>query len=447
MSAPKHPEATKSTAQRDAATAVVQHLQHAGHTTYWAGGCVRDRLLGLAALDYDIATDALPDQVLKHFPGATAVGKSFGVVIVPWDTWTFEVATFRQDHDYRDGRHPSRITFVTPEEDASRRDFTINAMFYDPINERLHDFVGGQDDIAARVVRCVGDANQRFKEDHLRILRAVRFATRFSFSLHADTEDAIRRHAQSVAAISVERIQTELTRTLMEAQHPGQAILIMEALGILNVILPEVSALRKQEQPPEYHPEGDVLIHTTMMLDAMQWRDPTLAYVALFHDLGKPVTATLDGERIRFNCHAERGAEIAETILKRYRFPTRFIADVTHCVRNHMHFIDAKHMRRSTLRRLMGAPTFLTELELQRLDCEASHGLLDIYDFLKAARAQMAAEPVLPPPWVNGRDILALGIAKGPAIGKWLRKAYDAQLEGGIESREDLLKWLKQKAT
>jgi len=444
MSAAKHPEPTGTISQREAATTAVSRLQQAGHTTYWAGGCVRDRLLGTEPIDYDIATSAHPDQVLASFPGATAVGKSFGVVVAPCHAWTFEIATFRRDHTYHDGRRPSSVSFVTAEEDAARRDFTINAMFYDPIADRLHDYVGGQDDIATGVVRCVGNAEERFTEDHLRMLRAVRFAMRLGFRLDDATANAIQKHAAAVARISAERIQGELTRMLMEARQPGQAILMLEALGVLPVILPEVAAMRGQAQPPEFHPEGDVLTHTAIMLDAMRWRDATLAYAVLFHDLGKPVTAILDGERIRFNCHAERGAEMADAILTRYRFPTRFIADVSHCVRNHMHFLDVTRMRRATLRRLIGAPTFPTELELQRLDCEASHGLLDNYTFLKAAQEAMADEPALPPAWVNGRDILALGIAAGPSVGTWLRMAYDAQLEGGVENREELLEWLKR---
>ncbi|MBT3191064.1 MAG: CCA tRNA nucleotidyltransferase [Verrucomicrobia bacterium] len=444
MSVQNQPDTAAPEVQREAATAAVQRLQQAGYTSYLAGGCVRDRLLGIEPLDYDIATEAHPDQVLALFPGATAVGKSFGVVVTPWPPWTFEIATFRQDHDYQDGRHPSHVSFVTAEEDATRRDFTINAMFYDPIADTLHDFIGGEEDLNRGIIRCVGDADQRFKEDHLRMLRAIRFAARFGFKIESRTEQAIRRTAEKVASISPERIQSELTRLLMEAQHPGQAVLMLESLGVLPVILPEVAALREQEQPPEFHPEGDVLTHTVIMLDAMRTRDATLAYATLFHDLGKPQTATHDGDRIRFNCHAERGAEMAESILTRLRFPTKLTDAVKHCVRNHMHFIDVQKMRKATLRRLMGAPTFDTELELQRLDCVASHGLLDNYAFLKAARAEMANEPILPPRWVTGRDLLNAGVPEGRTIGKWLRIAYDAQLEGRFENQRDLLEWVKQ---
>jgi poly(A) polymerase len=444
MCAQNQPESTAIAAQRDAATAIVLRLQQAGHIAYFAGGCVRDSLLGVAPLDYDIATNAQPDLVLALFPGASAVGKSFGVVVVPRKPYVFEIATFREDHDYLDGRHPSRISFVTPQEDATRRDFTINAMFLDPATGGLHDYVGGQRDLADGIVRCVGDADQRFKEDHLRILRAVRFAARLGFTIEKNTEAAIKQHALKVLRISPERIQGELTRILMEAKKPGEAILMLESLGILAVILPEVAVLRNQEQPPQFHPEGDVLTHTAIMLDAMKKRDVTLAYAALFHDLGKPQTATHDGDRIRFNCHAERGAEMADAILRRLRFPTRTSEAVKHCVRNHMHFIDVQKMRRSTLRRLVGAPTFETELELQRLDCLASHGLMDNYTFLKDVQEEMANEPVLPPRWVTGNDLMDMGVTEGPAIGKWLRIAYDAQLEGRYENREDLLEWLKQ---
>ena len=442
MSAPKHPEPDLPATQEDAAIALADRLQQAGHTAYFAGGCVRDRLLGIQPLDYDIATDAQPDQVIALFPRATAVGKSFGVVVVPRGEWTFEVATFRQDHAYKDGRHPTRVSFVTPEEDATRRDFTINAMFYDPLSNTLHDFVEGQADLAAGTVRCVGDANRRFAEDHLRMLRAARFATRFGFTIHPDTAAAIQKHAEMVADISAERIRDELTRILMESQEAGQAVLLLESLGLLRVILPEVAVMREQDQPPQFHPEGDVLTHTVMMLDAMAFRDVVLAFAVLLHDVGKPPTASHDGTRLRFNCHAEQGADIARDILMRLRFPTRTIDAATHCVRNHMRFLNVKEMRRSTLRRLVGAPTFPTELELHRVDCVASHGMLDNYAFLQAVQEEMAQEPVLPDPWIDGHAIMALGVAKGPAVGRWLKIAYDAQLEGAFADRQTLLAWL-----
>ncbi len=428
---------------REAAVAVVRKLQQAHFIAYWAGGCVRDQLLGIDPIDYDIATNATPDEVVKMFPRSTVVGKNFGVVVAPFQGVNFEIATFREDRDYVDGRRPTSVVFVTPEEDAKRRDFTINAMFFDPVKETLHDFVGGQVDLAAKKIRCVGDADRRFAEDHLRMLRAVRFASRFGFEITDDTAAAIQKHAASIALISKERIQVELTRTFLEAKKPGKALQLMESLGLLKIIMPEVAVMREQEQPPQFHPEGDVLTHTIMMLDEMAYRDTTLTYATLFHDLGKPVTATHDGTRIRFNCHAERGAEMAYEIMRKFHFPTRIIEDVTRCVRGHMRFMDAQKMRKSTLRRLVGGSTFETELELHRLDCGASHGMLDNYEFLKEKQIEMANEPILPPHWISGRDIMAIGVKEGPEIGKWIRAAYDAQLNGEHPDRETMLAWLK----
>jgi len=427
------------------AVTVVRELQQAGFIAYWAGGCVRDRLLGIEPKDYDIATNATPDEVVHMFPRSTVVGKNFGVVVAPFHGFNFEIATFREDMEYVDGRRPTSVVFVTPEEDAKRRDFTINAMFFDPIAETLHDFVGGQADLAKKTVRCVGDADRRFAEDHLRMLRAVRFASRFGFEIDPNTISAIKNHAESIALISKERIQVELTRTFLEAQKPGQALLMLESLGLLNIILPDVANMRKQEQPPQFHPEGDVLTHTIMMLDDMAYRDTVLTYATLFHDVGKPVTATHDGTRIRFNCHAERGAEMAYEIMKDLHFSTKVIDDVTLCVRNHMRFIDVQKMRKATLRRLIGGSTFETEMELHRLDCSASHGMLDNYDFLQTTQEQMANEPVLPPHWISGRDVMELGVKEGPEIGKWIKITYDAQLNGEQPDREALLGWLKKK--
>ena len=428
---------------REAAVAIVRELQQAGFIAYWAGGCVRDRLLGIVPKDYDVATNATPDEVVKLFPRSTVVGKNFGVVVAPFCGFNFEVATFREDLDYEDGRRPIGVVFVTPEEDAKRRDFTINAMFFDPISVVLHDFVGGQDDLAAKCVRCVGDASRRFAEDHLRMLRAVRFASRLGFEISAETADAIRVHAALIAKISKERIQVELTRTFLEAERPGQALILMESLGLLEVVLPEVAVMRDQEQPPQFHPEGDVLTHTALMLDDMAYRDPVLVYATLFHDIGKPPTAVDDGTRIRFNGHAEVGAKMAHRIMRGFRFPTQVIDDVARCVRSHMQFMDVQKMRKSTLRRMLGRDTFEKEMELHRLDCSSSHGLLDNYEFLKSAQEEMANEPVLPPHWVNGRDIMGLGVRKGPEVGRWIRVAYDAQLNGEYPDREAMLEWLE----
>ena len=422
----------------------VQRLQSRGYTAYWAGGCVRDRLLGIVPKDFDIATDARPDDVIGLFPGSALVGKSFGVVVAPLHGHNFEIATFRKDFDYQDGRRPQRVEFVTAAEDASRRDFTVNAIFYDPVADELHDFTGGQQDLRRKLIRCVGVADDRFREDHLRMLRAVRFASRLEFAIEEDTAAAIRRNAAAVRRISRERIGNELTRILLEAQKPGDALLLLEDLGLLEVILPDVAALRQQEQPPQFHPEGDVLTHTVIMLNELKLRDPVLVYSVLFHDLGKPPTAFYDGERLRFNRHADEGAMMARRTMNELRLPGKLTDDVVHCVKNHMRFMDVQKMRDSTLRKMAGNPLFETEMELHRVDCSSSHGKLDNYEFLREVQQRFADEPVLPPHWITGRDIIDLGVPAGPQIGYWLKKAYDAQLNGEQPDREALLQWLAE---
>lgn len=428
----------------EAALAVVRRLQNAGHTAYWAGGCVRDRLLNRIPRDYDIATDALPEKVMTLFPKACTVGKHFGVVIIPFEGFQIETATFRTDHGSIDGRHPESVTFSTAPDDAARRDFTINAMFYDPIKDVVLDYAGGRNDLDHRLVRCVGDPSRRFAEDHLRMLRAVRFASTLDFHLDPATATAISLAASNLERISTERIRDEFTRTLMEAKRPGQALRLLDDLGLLPVFLPEVSALKKQDQPPQFHPEGDVFTHTALMLDAMEERSESLVYAILMHDIGKPATAFHDGTRWRFHGHAEKGATMAQTILRRLRLPLRVIEDVTACVGRHMRFMDVQNMRRSTLRRLMGSSRFSLELELHRLDCLASNGLMDNYTFLVEARQAMREEPVLPPPWITGKDLIDLGMKPGKAIGKLLKAAYDHQLEGTMPDRETLLEWVRQ---
>ncbi|NKB25085.1 MAG: HD domain-containing protein [Kiritimatiellae bacterium] len=428
---------------------IVQHLREKGFQSYWVGGCVRDLLLGRPAKDIDIATNATPDTLLKIFPNIRTIGKAFGVVQVQIDKAPFEIATFRKDFDYRDGRHPERVAFASPEEDAQRRDFTINGLFYDPLTETVIDFVQGQKDLKNKIIRTIGNPQDRFREDHLRMLRAIRFASTLEFSIETETVSTIKQMATNLKKISPERIQQEFTRTLLESPQPGSGVRLLQVLNILNTILPEVSIMAYQNQPPEYHPEGDVLTHTLMMLDNMKTPDAVLAYAVLLHDVGKPPTASMDirangKPRIRFNGHAKVGAELAETILKRLRIPTHRIKDVVHCVRNHMRFMEVSNMKKSTLRRLIGAPTFNMELELHRLDCLCSHGNLSNYNLLRTIVQKLENEPVLPSPWINGHDIMNLGVAKGPKIGAWLKKAYDAQVEGTVQNRENLLEWIKK---
>ncbi len=433
---------------RPAALRVVETLTRAGFIAYWAGGCVRDMLLGRDAKDIDIATSALPDQVIALFARTRELGKSFGVVQVLQADIPFEVATFRRDAAYEDGRHPTAVHFSGPEEDAHRRDFTINGLFYDPIAERVVDFVDGRRDIEARVLRAIGRPEERFAEDYLRMLRAVRFSAVLEFPIEEETAQAIHRLAPRIAGVSAERIQQELTRMLVEAPKAGHGLVLLRKLGLLEVILPEVARMAGQAQPPQFHPEGDVFTHTALMLDAMENPTPALAYAVLLHDVGKPPTAQTvtqpDGsERIRFDGHDAAGVEIADRILRRLRLPNADIEAVTHCVGHHMRFMHVREMRRAKLRAMVGAPTFPLELELHRLDCAASHGDFSNYEFLLQFVEELKNEPVLPKPWINGLDIMTLGVPEGPQVGVWHRKAYEAQLEGRFADRDQLLDWLR----
>jgi poly(A) polymerase len=433
---------------RGQSLAILARLRDAGFESYWAGGCVRDILLGRTPKDYDIATRATPDEIQGLFPHTVPVGKAFGVILVVEDGAMHEVATFRRDINYKDGRRPEAVAFTGPEEDARRRDFTVNGLFYDPAEEQVLDFVGGRKDIEARTIRAIGEPADRFREDYLRMLRGARLAATLEMTIEPATAAGIRLHAENILQISPERVRDELTRLLLEAPKAGRGLLLLKDLDLLRFILPEVAALEDQAQPPQFHPEGDVFTHTTMMLDEMESPDEVLAYSVLLHDIGKPPTATLstepDGsERIRFNNHAKVGAEMAEAILKRLRFPTRTIEAVRTCVANHMRFMDVPRMKKSTLRKLIGAPTFPVELQLHRLDCMCSHGDLGNLETLADFQRAMADEPVLPEPWVSGHDIMALGVAHGPGVGTWHRRAYERQLEGLAGSRDELLDWLR----
>jgi len=424
------------------AVQAVRRLQSAGFTAYLAGGCVRDILLGNNPKDYDIATDARPEQVESLFPGSETTGKSFAVTRASLGGIFFEIATFRMDHTYTDGRRPDSVSFADPETDAARRDFTINAVFLDPTCNKIHDFTGGIRDLEARIIKCVGAPDKRFEEDHLRMMRAVRFAGSLNFHIEPATYKAIRGKAEKMAAISPERIREELTRTLMESKKPGDSVVLLYDLGILNVILPGVSAMKGQSQPPEFHPEGDVFTHTVNMLNMMEERSIHLAYAILFHDIGKPLTATVT-DRIRFNGHDIAGAKLSEEIMIRLKFPSNDIAAISSCVAHHMRFMNVRSMKKSTLRRLLGAPTFPVELELHRLDCAASHGALSNVAYLKEFLQQQASEPVLPKPWITGTDIMKMGIPESPRVGVLHTKAYDAQLEGLFKNRQDLMEWLR----
>jgi len=408
------------------------------------GGCVRDLLLGRTPKDWDIATSALPDQIEALFPKTLPIGKAFGIiVVVPEAGDPVEVATYRADSPRGDGRRPESVAFTDAREDALRRDFTVNALFLDPETGEVSDYVGGKADLEAKRIRAIGDPAVRFAEDHLRMLRAVRFAATLDFAIEPATFEAIRQLAPDIRRISAERIRDELFRLLTESRKAGQALQLLRISGLLKEILPEVEAMVGVEQPPEFHPEGDVFTHTRIMLDDLpEQASLRLALAALLHDVGKPPTAhfaTLpDGtQRWRFENHAQVGAEMARSILERLRAPTALIDDVCAIVAGHMRLADAPKMRESKLRRLIGSPTFEDDLELHRLDCLSSHALLDVYDFLQSAQARFAAEPVLPEPMVKGRDLIALGLKPGPAFKRILQDLYDRQLEG--ETDKDTL--------
>ena len=412
-------------------------LRANGHEAWLVGGCVRDLLLGREPKDWDIATDALPDRIESLFPKTLAIGKAFGIIAVAADDGTMvEVATFRADSPYADGRHPGAVAFTDAREDALRRDFTVNALFFDPATGEIRDFVGGQADLQARLIRAIGDPEVRFAEDHLRLLRAVRFSAVLGFAIEPATFAAVHKLAPQIRRISAERISDELFRQLTEAPKAGEALQLLRDAGLLKEILPEIDTMVGVEQPPEFHPEGDVFTHTKLMLDALPPKPSLrLALSVLLHDVGKPPTAQFatlpDGtQRWRFENHAAIGAEMARAILARLRAPNALIDDVGAIIAGHMRVADAPKMREAKLRRLIGAPTFGDELELHRLDCVSSHALLDVYDFLKSKQAAFAAEPVLPPPLVTGRDLIALGHVPGPHFAKLLQDAYDRQLEG-----------------
>ncbi len=430
-----------------AATAVAARLREAGWQTLFAGGCVRDALLGRPLKDIDIATAAPPETVEALFPRTFAVGKAFGVIIVQTESATFEVATFRADGAYSDGRRPDTIRFTTAAADASRRDFTINGLFYDPADGTVADFVNGRADLDAGVIRAIGDPAARFREDHLRLLRAVRFAAVLDFTIEPVTAAAIRACAPLLASVSGERVGTEFMRILCEATRPSRALEYLRQSGLLGVFLPEVVAYHGCPQPPQYHPEGDVWAHTCLMLDALPApRDADLAWAVLLHDVGKPPTrqshpdpAAGGAPRHRFPCHAPHGAGMAASILARLRQPAARIEAVSNAVRHHMTFVDIHAMRSATRRRLLGSSGCDLLLELHRLDLTHSTGDLATYDFARTCRDAFVTEPVLPEPWIRGRDLIACGYRSGPTLGKLLERLYDAQLEGAYPDREALL--------
>jgi poly(A) polymerase len=423
------------------AAAIVARLRDAGFETYLAGGCVRDWLLGRPAADYDIATAALPNQVAARFPRTVDVGAAFGVIRVVADDGDYEVATFRTEGPYLDGRHPSAVSYAGPREDALRRDFTINGMFYDPTADAVLDFVGGRADLAARLVRAIGDPAVRFEEDRLRMLRAVRLAAELGFTITAETLDAVRRHAGGVRAVSAERVRDELVR-MLTGPDPGRALALLRDTGLLAVVLPEVAAEVGVPQPENFHPEGDVFEHTRLAVAALREPSAVLAMAALLHDAGKPGTLEYAPDRIRFSRHDERGAEIAEAVMERLRFPRRDTDRVVALVARHMIFKDLPQMREAKRRRLLADEIFRDLLELHRADCAASHGDLSLYDWARAEAERAAATPPPPARLVSGHDVLARGVPAGPRVAAVLDAVEDARLEGRVRTREEALAYI-----
>ncbi|PWU11296.1 MAG: phosphohydrolase [Verrucomicrobia bacterium] len=431
---------------RRLALEIVRRLHSRHHEALFAGGCVRDQLLGIPPHDYDIVTDATPNQIEAIFERTVPVGAQFGVTLVIQDSVPFQIATFRKDGRYLDHRHPEEVSFGGSKEDALRRDFTINGLFEDPLKGSILDYVNGQKDLHHRVVRCIGDPVIRFEEDRLRILRAIRFATVLNFEIHSDTWDALIARAHLLSQISAERIREELNRIFLSSQRIRGFDLLNQS-GILKHLLPEIEALKGCEQPVEFHPEGDVFVHTRLMLSLLPSQvSLPLVLAVLFHDLGKPGTARVDETgRIRFNTHEKLSAEMTIRIMKRLRYSNSDIEKTEAIVRNHMAFKDVKNMRRSTLKRFLARPDFEDELELHRVDCLGSHGLLDNYEFLIAKRHEFSTEILVPSALLTGRDLIAMGWKPGPQFKVALEAAHNAQLEGLLSSKEEALAFVAKK--
>jgi poly(A) polymerase len=426
------------------ALSIVRRLREAGFVALYAGGSVRDMLLGHDPQDYDIASDARPEQVQKLFPHTYAVGAHFGVVVVHEGGHDFQVATFRNDHQYIDGRRPQGVTFSTPQMDAERRDFTINGLFYDPIKKEIIDYVDGQRDLRARVVRAIGDPVARFREDRLRLLRAVRFTAVLGFEIEPATWAAVKEHAADIHDVSAERIREELVKIFVHRTRVHGFDLLVES-GLMREVLPEIMALQGCEQPPQFHPEGDVFVHTRAMLGLLPERvSVPLVFGVLFHDIGKPGTYAVDETgRIRFNGHDKLGAEMTEAIMVRLRFSRAEIDATVSAVLNHMVFKDVQEMRVAKLKRFMARPGFEDELELHRVDCVSSHGMVDNYEFLARMRDEFAAEPLIPAPLVTGEDLKALGMKPGPEFKEILSAVSTRQLEGTLRNRDEALAWVQ----
>jgi poly(A) polymerase len=436
------------------AARLVRVLRDHGHSAHLVGGCVRDLLLGREPADYDVATSASPDEVMRVFPRTYAVGAQFGVVLVPVlndredgsrDNYAIEVATYRSDGAYSDGRHPDRVQFSSEARlDVQRRDFTINGLLLDPITREVLDFVGGQADLQRGVIRAIGAPELRFSEDKLRMLRAVRFAARFGYQIEANTFAAIRELASQIHQVSRERIRDEILKMLTEG-HARRAFELLDETGLLIQVLPEVKKMQGVEQPPQFHPEGDVWIHTLMLMEGLPAGvSKTLALGVLLHDVGKPPTFRIAPDRIRFDNHAEVGTRMAEEICRRFHLSNEETHQVCSLVANHMRFGDVMKMKESTLKRFFRLPRFEEHLELHRLDCLSSHRDLSLYDFARGKFNTLPAQQIRPDPLITGDDLIAAGYPAGPKFKELLTAVEDAQLEGAITTRDEALSLVKR---
>ena len=425
------------------AHAVIGKLRAAGHQAYLVGGCVRDLLLGFEPKDFDVATDARPDRIMDLFPGSGRVGAHFGVVLVRDVFHQVEVATFRSDHTYEDGRHPEFVRFENdPRQDVLRRDFTINGLMMDPVSGEVLDFAGGRIDLERRVVRAIGDPDTRFGEDHLRLLRAVRFAARLGFEIAPETWESIQRNHALILKVASERVRDELVRILTEG-GAGRGFELLDASGMLADVLPEVAAMKGVAQPPQYHPEGDVWRHTLMLLEQLDHPTAALALGALLHDVGKPPTFRVAG-RIRFDGHVEEGVRMAHNILHRLRFSRDEMEQVEALVGNHMRFKDVHRMKDSTLKRFLRLPGFEEHLELHRLDAMSSNRNLENYELARRKRAEFSEAHLAPAPLVTGTDLIGAGYQPGPLFSKILETVEDAQLEGRVQTSGEAMALVRQ---
>ena len=437
---------------------ICRTLRLAGHQAYFVGGCVRDILLHREPADYDVATDATPERVERIFPNSLTVGAKFGVVVVVQEpdlsndakapSTMVEVATFRSDVGYSDGRHPDQVVYASmPQEDVQRRDFTINGLLLDPQTNEILDFVGGRDDLRAGIIRAIGRPEERFREDKLRMLRAIRFAARFGYAIEPETMRAIQLLAPEIQQVSAERLRDELTKLLTEGAARRGFELLAET-RLLPELLPEISRMKGVEQPPQFHPEGDVWIHTLLMLEGLPpGSSPTLAWGVLLHDVGKPATFSPPSGpngRIRFDRHVEVGTRMAEEICSRLRFSNDDTAQIASLVANHLRFKDAPQMKRATLKRFVRLDRFEEHMELHLLDCSSSHRNLDNYEFMRRFLAETPPEDVRPTRLLTGDDLIGLGFRPGPEFREILDAAEDAQLEGSIGSRDDALAWVRK---